>query len=83
MICAKCSIRGEMPQTTTPLLSEDISLYILNFHSCRLTKVLKMFRMAIFRGPIKNAKCVLEYFIEFSIVIKSANMIMNNIMFIQ
>ena len=77
-----------MPQMTTPLLSEDISL---NFYSCRLAKVLKMFRMAIFRGPMMNAKCVqpyiyiLGYFIEFefSIVIKSANMIINIIMFIQ
>ena len=45
--------------------------------------MLKMFRMAIFRGSMKNAKCVLGYFIEFSIIIKSANMIINNIMFIQ
>ena len=73
-----------MPQINHTLLSEDISLCILNFYSCRLAKVLKhlMFRMVIFRGPMKNAKCVLPYdilgyFIESSIDIdiKSANRI--------
>ena len=74
---------------TMSRLSKDISLYILNFYTSRLAKMLKMFGMAIFRGPIKNAKCVqsyvyiLGYFVESSVVIKRANMIMNNVMFIQ
>ena len=71
MICAKCSIQGEIPQDDRTPLLEDISLYILNFYNCRLTKALKMLRMASFRRPMKNKKCVQPLiFIEFSTVIK-------------
>ena len=49
-----------MPQNDHTLLSKDILLYILNCYKWRLAKVLKMFRMAIFRGPIKNAKCLVS-----------------------
>jgi len=77
--------RAKSLKITTPLLSEDISLYILSFYSCRLTEVLKTFRIAIFWESIKKAKCVQpftinEYYnIELSNVIKVLNMIMNNI----
>ena len=81
------ALHGKM---TTPLLSEDILNVHLNIYMSRLAKVLKMFRIAIFKGPMKNAKCVepysfisSSYFAEFSINKKCKQGYMYNIMFIQ
>ena len=53
-----CVSAANMLKMTTPTLKKLILLYILNRRSYRLSEVLKMFRMAMFRGSQKSKNLV-------------------------
>ena len=52
----KCLSAANMPKLTTPLFIKGETPYLPNRRSYRLSEVLKMFRMAMFRGVIKECE---------------------------